>query len=322
MHGRMITRSLLVVAALAMSFLFAAPAGATLKFYYDPDTGNVSFDTAETRSGGVLQYYFDFNDAHSAPPWEFRPENMIRLSTSSLYMATPTDISDSTQSTPWRGLYTIGDVMPVGLSEETWTTTFVQTANPKAGTYCYGYNDVVGGGRLPAAEFIYGPPEGEFDNKWDLVDPDTLDWATTAKLIYRPRSGEVLIDTRGSTSGYISALLLQSDDQFLPDGFTPFADGPFNSATEDLVSLFADAIEPGRYSLGQILPSGMTSAEFEASLTSAKFLGRAGFSGGSFDFVTHGRAMSLVYAAVPEPSSVVLLGLACLAVLWPLRRRR
>ncbi len=321
MNGRSFSRSLCVVATLAMVFLTAAPAGATLKFYYDPATGNVSFDTAETRSGEAVEYVFGFIDrCGDIPPWEFRPENMIRLSSSTLWNATPTYIGDSTQATPWRGLYTIGDILPAGLSGEEWSTAFAYTYYPQRGTYYYVYMDQLGKGEPPAAEFIYGPPEGEFVNRWDLVDPDTLTWATTAKLIYR-RSGEVLIDTTGAAGGYISAVLLSSNGAFRPDGFTSFTDSPFNYTTDGSIFQVDDAIEPGVYSLGRILPRGLSAAEFEETFTYAQFLGRAGFQGGSFDFVTHGRAMSLVYAAVPEPATAVLMVVACLAALLPLRRR-
>ena len=177
---------------------------------------------------------------------------------------------------------------------------------------------MVGGGAPPAANFIYGRPEGEFDNKWDLVDPNTLVWAQAAKLIYKPHNGELLLDTSQANGGHISSYWLRSNSAFLPDDYDPIVDSALSSATDSDLGLFADAIEPGLYSLGEVLAPGLSQSEFESVFTLARFLGQAGFAGGSFDLEVDGQAFSLVYSVIPEPSTLML---ALVALMVPRLRR-
>jgi hypothetical protein len=308
-----------------LGVLLAEACCAQLKLYYDPLSGNVSFDTGATRSGGINIYYFELNGRSKTypnipvdPPWQFRTENLIRLSSSTYLDSKPDFIGEARFDGQWRGLYTIGDVMPIGLSESFWTDSFVMPGDggdsKHSAPFIFKYVDMVGGGLPPLAEFVYGRPEGEFKNKWDIVDPATLDWAAEGKLIYRPSTGEVLVDTTGAAGGYFSAIVLESNGQFLPAGFDPFFHGPFVDATQDIVGLFGDAFEPGRYSLGEILPTGLTQQQLEALFTRAEFLGRAGFKSTDFNFEAEGLALSVL--AVPEPSAILLLAIAggaCLA---------
>jgi hypothetical protein len=328
MSSRVFVPFVCAVLSQILVLLIVSAASAQLKFYYDPASGNVSFDTSDTRSGGISLYYFglngknpDFPSSPQNPPWEFRTENLIRLSQSTFFDRKPRMIGEGSLASTWRGLYTIGDVFPVGLSEEFWTTSFVRPEDgedPRHGApFIYGYTD--GGlGYPPLAEFIYGRPDGDFKNKWDLVDPATLNWATAANLVYLPSTGEVIVDTTVAGGGYFSALILESANMFNANGFDPFFRGPYVDATDSLVGLFGDAFEPGRYSLGNILPNGLTRAEFEAVFERAEFLGRAGFKSQDFNFEAEGLALSLRY--VPEPSTLILLTIACGAM--TLRRRK
>jgi hypothetical protein len=291
-------------------------AEATLKLYYDPLTGNVAFDSSETRSGGIYGYAFVI---YAKPrPFDFRPENHVLIS-GVLESSFVNRITEGTLSAPWEGLYTIGNVMPVGISETLWKS-WVSPSSPSS-PLSFDYADLIGGGFPPPPEFIYGPPEGRFKNEWDLVDPDTLTWASAATLVYRAENGEVLIDTTGTNSGYICSFLLESDNAFLPGGFEPFLDVPLTGATAESVFLFADAIEPGIYSIGQILPAGMSNDQFQALFTRAHFIGRPGFSSGSFDFEKDGVPMSFQYVGVPEPSGTWLYFVGTMG-LWLGRRKR
>ena len=295
--------------------LLGSDAAATLKLYYDPSTGNVSFDTTETRNGEVILYVFDVKPQLTA--LRFRPESLVRLSGSSLFTAKLTQIQDSTRSTPWRGLYTIGNVFPTGLTEEFWTTSFVTV---HGATHFFGYIDILGGGRAPDAEFIYGPPAGVFENRWDLVDPDSLQWATSASLIYMASTGELRIDTTGDDGGYITTFLLESNNQFLPDGFAPFSEGIFNSADQSTVFYAEDAIEPGTYAIGRLLPANLSHDQFVAAIANARFAGRAGYKGAIYNFDLESLSMTLEYVEVPEVPSLVYaavagFGIGCFSLL-------
>jgi hypothetical protein len=294
----------------------SASVQAALKYYYDPATGNVSFDTTETRNGQLHTYALSIS---STAPFVFRHENQIRLSNSTLFTRTPYVLGDSTQDEQWRGLYTLGNILPEGLTEETWTTFFTTFFDdPPIGRGSHAHVDIVGGGVPERAAFIYGAPSGEFNNRLDLVDPALLRWADRATLTYVARSGDVIVRTSGKDGGYITGISLKSSGDFLPEAFAPTIDpGVFASATPDSIFMMVNLIEPGQIRLGQILPAGLTADEFESLFTSAKFLGRAGFKAQSFDFDTQGRDFQLAFA-VPEPSTTLLIVVASLAML---RRR-
>jgi hypothetical protein len=314
----------------AVAGIIASEAQAQLKIYYDPATGNVALDTAATRTGAIYGYgfftsYFFLVDNRPVPV-PFRPENHIRVTPSPFYFSNEEELSESLFSNPIRGLFTLGNIFPAGLSEEVWFNAFHHTNSRdplfqswwETLPHAYNYTDAIGEGPALPAEFIYGTPDREFDNKWDLVDPATLPWAKTATLVYRAWNGEVLLDTTGVDSGYISYFLLKSNGEFLPAGYTPFTNSPFYVAEPNLVSLTGDAIEPGQYSLGEILQAGLSATEFENLFTEARFIGRAGFNGGSFNFETDGVAMTLQF--VPEPSAMLLLALGTPLLAWGRKR--
>lgn len=293
---------------LVLHQLTLAPASATLVFYYDPLTGNVSFDSANTRSGALRIYQLEL---FPSSPIRFRPENFIRTFSSTYGIARDNKIGDASLSDPVSGLYTIGDILPPGLSAETWASIIPHpnfgVGSPVAGAIGYAYYlDELSMGLGPPPEMVYGRPDREFDNRWDLVDPDTLNWATSVTLVYRPWNGEVLLDTTGSEGGYITGFVLESNDDFLSDNFIKFIESPYFGATSSVIGLFADAIEPDIYSLGTILEAGLTESELGSKFNSAKFFGRAGFAGASVDLTTDGQPMAIMVDAVPEPASILL----------------
>ncbi len=328
MHRRLRKHAVITaVLAAVLSTGFTSPALAALKFYYDPNSGNVSFDTTETRTGKLFTYILRINEYGT--PIRFIPENLIRVTSSSLITLEDHLIGEGTWSNPLDGLFTIGNVLPSGLSEETWnglfgvfSFAFLYGPNQPSGTPNgnHAYVDEIGGGYPPPAELFHGPPEGEFDNRWGVIDPDWLPWAHAAKLIYRAGSGEVLIDTTGDDGGYITAYILESEGAFRPENHTPIVESWLADADADTIGMAADLIEPGQYSLGNIVQPGMTLQEFESTFSSARFLSRVGFKGGSFDFEADGLAMQLVYQAIPEPSTMMILVTSLVQIL--LRRKQ
>jgi hypothetical protein len=315
MYGHPIAR-LNVVPAIFALLMLAMPnaASAALEFFYDPASGNVAFDTAGSPTGRVGSYQF-FLDTSSGI--QFRAENHIRVSNSPFYSSEPHWISDDSDVDPLVGFYTIGDILPIGLDEHTWTTMFrPQWENDPEALGTYYYSDVLATDSFTdgPAEFVYGMPDRPFDNRLDLLDPDEIQWATSAVLRYRAFSGELLLDTTGPVGGYISSFGLESNGGFIDEAFTPPTDSPFVLQIPEQLALFAEVIEPGVYSLGRVLDAGLSQAEFEATFTSARFMTRAGYDFGSFDFEADGLDFALAYT-IPEPSTAILLLLSAIAIL-------
>ncbi len=344
------TRRVYSVVGCFCALLAAFDADATLKFFYDPGTGNVSLDTTETRSGELisynlklpspnLAYWMSRNNANtprnpaldSGDEVRFR-DNQVRLSSSSFFHFDGWIASDLMLSNPVSGLFTLGDILPPNLPQSVWDRLFAgvftgdfSTHDPDVAGDWYGihsYTDVLGGGAPPPAEFIYGAPDRPFDNRWDLVDPATLQWATEAKLLYQPWNGEVLVDTRGPNGGHITSIWLVLEDAentgFRKDNFTPLESTttPPLLLVPGAISILADAIEPGLYSLGEILETSLTAEEFDDLFAHAVFMSVEGFQGASYDFETLGVAFDTVI--VPEPAVVATLS----GLLLTLCRRR
>ena len=228
------------------------------------------------------------------------------------------------------GYFTIGDILPVGLSEQTWIDTFARhhtehNSREDLGAYiASGPKEYGGGYDFDTALFVYGQPDREFDNRWDLVDPADLVWATEAEIIYHSDTGELVMDTTGPNGGYISMFFLESEGEFLSDNFTPWLSSHFASQNPHAIGFAADAIEPGVYSLGMVLPSGLTEEELNATITNTSFLGRAGFRGASFSLGTDSPNFSLAMATanVPEPASIIFVAMSAAALALAPRQAR
>ncbi|HMP07505.1 MAG TPA: hypothetical protein PJ982_14235, partial [Lacipirellulaceae bacterium] len=238
--------------AAAIAAIFAPSAEATLTFYYDPLTGNVSMDTTHTRSGSVYVY------ALSLGSMSFRSENLIRITNSTFLTQNSHALGEGSFSDPWSGLYTIGDVLPTGLTESEWSSLFTYNSGVARYRNEYLYTDVIGGGAPPPATFVYGRPEGEFQNASDLLDPDTLNWAETATLRYFPDTGNVTLQTAGRDGGYITAFMLESAGKFTPAAYDPaFRANVFSEVSDSRIAGIFSLLRPGSYRLGEILPAGM-----------------------------------------------------------------
>jgi len=87
-----------------------------LTFFYDSDSGNVSLDTANTRSGEIISYYLRVLPNETSI--RFREENHILLTMSPLTISHVETVQESSLS-PVSGYFTLGDVLPTGLSEYT-----------------------------------------------------------------------------------------------------------------------------------------------------------------------------------------------------------
>lgn len=310
-----IYHALILVAVVLTATTSTKPGYGQLVFYYDPGTGNVAFDTENTRTGKTYTYTLGVNPRIT--DLRFRRENQVFVWSNAILGVPEYELGEFSYSEEVEGYFTVGDILPPGLSEEIWLNTFVKRSNLDYNSSTdpgrHTYRDIHAGGGYPIAEFVYGQPDREFDNRWDIIDPDTLDWATSAKLIYFQDTGEMVIDTTDASSGHITGFILQSPGQFDADNFTPWIDVPFTTANSDVIGFFADAIEPGVYPIGAILPAGLGYDELRLAVSSARFAGRVGYGGSiDFDFEAEsiGFELALVTSNVPEPNAASLLMLA------------
>lgn len=317
-----IFRALIFAAVITAATATNRNCQATLVYYYDPLTGNVSFDSTNVVNGGIYNFGLGINESQTE--LRFNYENHVKITNSAYFDSSEDLIAEISNSAPLYGYFTMGDVLPPGLSEETWTTTFAKSV-----LYEYHFSIDPGfhlasapresgpGSQYAGADFVYGQPDRDFDNKWDLIDPDELEWADAATLIYNQTTGELAIDSSGESGGHITWVFLETDGLFIPENFTPWNQGQFTSASANYIGIASNAQEPGVYGIGAVLPSGMSYEELEASLLSARFIARAGYGGATnFDFDTESIELSLavVTSNVPEPNAALLLILAVSAL--------
>jgi hypothetical protein len=127
---------------------------------------------------------------------------------------------------------------------------------------------------------------------------------SVADLIYDAATGELTIDPDG-VSNLISYVLQTSESPgFLEENhnaagglWSQFVDST-DSQIGATIGLFGESPINSPVGIGAVMPSGLSEVEFQAFLSSTDWAIVGG--GGAFD---------LVYQAVPEPSSLVLLAL-------------
>ncbi|MEM1444809.1 MAG: hypothetical protein AAGF84_02035 [Planctomycetota bacterium] len=302
----------------ALGSMLGNEANASLTVYYDPGTGNVAFDTASTPTGRMTTYQF------LAQGDIFRPENHVRISDAVGFSSEPHWVSDRVRpGDVLTGYFTIGEVFPAGLTED----QFFNQYTPQIDTYESDISNLPNGDRLTS--FIggdgffweYGQPDRPYDNYWDTVDLDTLDWAESALIGYDRRTGELWLDTTGPNSGYISTLhLVATQPVFNPDAFVQPFETPLVLADATTIAVAAGyPVEPGLYSLGRVLAPGLSPDVLSGMFDTARFLGKAGVEGSGFDFEGNAVAAEVKhFQSLPEPGATLMVAAAAMCLL---RRR-
>lgn len=247
-------------------------------FHYDPLTGMVALDTASSPSGALGVYQWSIESG----PIQFRNENFIRLSNSVFFFNEPDMISDRSDSQPFDGYFALGKVLPTGIDEASWHTLI----NLQSDIYTSNlfFDPLFLGGPVFSS---YGLLDRPFDNANSLLDLETIPWAETAEMRYDPATGELTLDTSAATSGYISSFAMEAVRPVF-DGtafISPVSDGVISFANLDLLAVVTDVIDPGTYSLGDIMEVGLSQEEFMNLFDEAGFNTRAMTESGRFDLI-------------------------------------
>ncbi|MEM9753552.1 MAG: hypothetical protein AAF916_09220 [Planctomycetota bacterium] len=305
-------------------------ASGALVWYYDPADGQVYFDPTQTRSGTLLGFHLATNGTDLVErvlPGQtlfFNENNRIYVTGPGISFNTNVYISEYFNNSIAPGVHTIGRILPPNLPAETWYQFANDFSNspselspeelllPKNS-----YIDQYGGGKPPAAEFIYGPPASQAVNEWSLEVAQDVTWATKSRLLYDPSNGDVYLDSQHvDNGGYISLISISSSHPLLHENAIdyPAAIGQLVSETSYL--MLATAIDSDLYNLGNILPPGLTLEEFRDAFTGSYFVASTDvfsddreqlpFLFGTFPIPTR--------PLIPEPSIILFFTLSTLAL--------
>lgn len=144
---------------------------------------------------------------------------------------------------------------------------------------------------------------------------------TPAALIYNRSTGEVILDQSRAEEGIITAFFLnESTGGLLAPGNanfpyeSPIVGGPFSVPTEfagpqriGQIDVNAAGLPSTRFSLGNVLPAGLSLAELSSALASSYYMPAPGYGPSAFQLV-----------AIPEPSKcyLTLIGLAVIGIVY------
>ena len=123
------------------------------------------------------------------------------------------------------------------------------------------------------------------------------DTAGIPDLVYDPLTGNVTLDADGGTD--LTAFQLESLGQFLDANYTSPGGADLEESTASVLSYFVFSGGFASADLGNVLPTGLDAAGLESLLTTADYGAGLGNSG-EFDLVVN---------VIPEPGSLILLGL-------------
>jgi len=279
--------------------------------FYDPATGNVAFDLTDSHGGLVRGYTFYSDDAFDLN--EFSP-----ILNTPVVTTLVGQLAEATIPGVPAGVYTLGNVLPAGLSETEVSDLIDFTRSRWTGA---------AGGSLESFGLVYGPSPFPALNDPN-APPPVFDWAAEATLIYNSVTGNVTLDSTGSQGGSIAAYTLDSNSaSFHADAFMPAIVGnTVLTNSSRILEANYGGIPTGIYDLGPILDPGFDLDSLQSHLTSAKFLTAPGHGAEDFDIETNGVGFTLRIAAaaapVPEPSTYLLAAFGLIGLITGHNRRK
>jgi hypothetical protein len=292
---------------------FGLERGEDIPLYYDVRTGNLTIDTTRVDSFGGYGFEIPFDG--------FVTENFTPFMNTLFYMAEPYQIGESNFATVTPGVYSLGNVLPAGLTPDELGTYFGPHQAYPTQTTPYAYLAVgTGTGTYQVFEPFYSPSPYPALND-PTVGPQVIDnWAEAARLTYNAATGDLILDSTVENGGTLWGYSLYFNrDMIDVDSFAGIAEEPGRVLeTRTIVEVGFSGIPEGVYALGPVLPEGLSEAAFFESLNYARFIGEPGHGAGALDLDVSGIEMSLGFM-VPEPSGV-FLGLIAASLLLLCRR--
>ena len=292
-----------------------------LPLYYDSVTGNATVDLTNVTDGTTAGYTLSVASICNDPCAAFRPENHTPFMGSTFVTANADTIGESNFSGVPGGVYSLGNVFPINLSEAELTAYF--TRQPVFDLVKYFVIGPVGSGAAHAFQPIYSP--SPFPTLNDVsIGPESFaeQWATESTLSYNPANGELSIDSTGDQGGALFSYEIEFDSPIVNE--TNFVqshnvgEGDSDVSTDRIFEVSWSGISAGLHSLGNVLPSGLSEVDFESSILHARFLGEPGHDVASFDIESSGFDMTLRF--IPEPRSSVAAVYGLVLVLLICRR--
>ena len=285
-----------------------------LPAFYDVRSGNLTVDLTNVTGGESIGYVLDPLGLAG-----FRTENFTPFMTSPLVTATEELIGEHNFAGVAGGVYDLGDILPVGLSQLELIDTYFGTHRGEPGTpnspaTAYYVLGPLGSRTFHLLQPIYSPSPYPAINVEGVLEVDR--WAQEVSLVYDSGSGHLTLDTQGANGGAIwSYQILLNDTAFRVEDFDPITEELSSVVDASSITETAfGAILEGVYDLGPVLPIGMSGAQFSSTIRRASFVGEPGHDVLGLSLGTSGIEMSL-QVIVPEPSGVGLLSLGLVAIL-------
>ena len=296
--------------------------GDPLPLYYDTATGNATVDLTNVFGGATAGYTLAV--PCDEPCDAFRPENHTPFMGTIWVEARTRSIGESNFNNVPGGVYSLGNIFPVGLSEQEIVETYF-TPEPRFDRVAYFVIGPLGSGMAHAFQPIYTPSPFPPLNDAGIGPSILVDqWAIEAVLRYNALTGDLSVDTTGPNGGAIFTYDIQlTEALFSPEQFTPAHAEGLGAAklrADQIIEASWEGIQAGNHVLGSILPTDLSEAELLTIIDYARFLGEPGHDVASFDIQASGIDMTLQHI-VPEPGSGLLASLIAFVLTIALRRR-
>ncbi len=305
----------------AVSPVWSAERGVDLPLYYDGETGNVTIDFSDV-TGGVLSGYSWGLARH----YEFIRENHTPFMDTFWMDSTKTLLSEFSWTGVNPGVYSLGNVLPSGLTRDELTGYF--QAGPGGEMPAPGLSYEAGGAIGSAVYHFFAPQyrPSPFPALNDTsVGPPAVDWATEVVLTYNETNGELGIDATGENGGAFMSYFVRFRDPIEDlSNHEPITSKDFLVSTPlELAEVSMAPIEAGRYSIGRVLEPGLSADELDGLITDSLFMGEPQRGQNPLDINLHGTPMTIT--VVPEPSADLIFVTLVVCLGWTrcrdLRRR-